>query len=101
MLFDLLPWRYRALTSAVVGRWLSLLTVPKHRFVGRSGHRARLMLVGLWVEPGRAFRVMSDDSSFDTLHQVEGSIVAYLLGFRKETWISAQKADWCLRRTLP
>ena len=101
MLSDLLPWRCPALTSAAVGRWLSSLTVPKCRFVGRSGHRARLMLVGLWAGSDRAFRVMSDDSGFDTLHQVEGLILAYLLGFRKETWPLAQTADWYLRRMLP
>ena len=59
------------------------------------------MLVGLWVESGRAFRVMSGDSGFDTLRQVEGSIVAYLLGFHKEKWALVQKADWYLRRRLP
>ena len=78
---DLLPWRCRALTSPDVGRWLSSLTVPKCQLVGRSGYRvrgyrARLMLVGLWVEPGRAFREMSGDSGFDTLRHLEGSIVA-------------------------
>ena len=31
-----------------------------------------------------AFRAMSGDSDFDTLRQVEGSVLAYLLGYRKE-----------------
>ena len=66
--------------------------MAKYLSVDLDGLRARPILEGSWVELDMAFRAMPDDSGFDTLRHLEGLIVAYLLGSRKEKWTSARKA---------